>query len=90
MKTSFSKTKFTPPQLAKLWGVSAAKIVSFIRSGEFKAINLAASNRNRPRYTIDVRDIAAFEEARAVVPDGGLSTTKRLRRRAAGTVKEFF
>jgi hypothetical protein len=90
MQTSLQRQKLTPPQLAKLWGVSTAKIIAFIRSGELRAVNLAASNRNRPRYSIDVRDIEAFEQARSVVPDGGLSTTAKLRRRAAQNVKEFF
>jgi hypothetical protein len=62
----------------------------FIRTGELRAINLAASRSNRPRYVIDRDDLAAFERARAVVPDAGESTTRRLRRRAAGNVKEFF
>jgi hypothetical protein len=84
------RTKLTPPQLAEQWGVSTAKIIDFIRRGELRAMNLAAGNRNRPRYAIDVRDIEAFEAARAIVPDGGESTTTRLRKRAPQNVKEFF
>lgn len=90
MATAIEKRKLTVPQLAKLWGVSTHKVIHFIRSGELRAINLAASNRNRPRFSVDVADIEAFERSRTVIPDGGLSTTQKLRRRAATSVKEFF
>ena len=89
MSAITERRKLTPPQLAKQWGVSTAKVVAFIRSGELRAINLAKSRCNRPRYTIDVEDVQRFEEARQVVPDGGESTTRKLRRQAAG-VKDFF
>ncbi len=58
------RTKLTPPQLARQWGVSADKILSFIRSGELRAVNAASKRGGRPRYLIDVADIAAFEAAR--------------------------
>jgi hypothetical protein len=90
MATLIEKRKLTVPQVARLWGVSSHKVIHFIRTGELKAINLAASRTNRVRYSIDLADIEAFELSRQVVPDGGLSTTKRLRRRAAANVKEFF
>ncbi len=87
---SLDRTKYTPPQLARLWGVSTAKIVGFVRRGELRAINVATSRENRPCYLIDVADIAAFEAGRQVIPDGGLSTTCKLRRLTSGNVKEFF
>jgi hypothetical protein len=83
------RRKITPPQLAKQWGVNVAKVVAFIRAGELPAINLAARGTVRPRYAIDVADVEAFEAGRRIVPDGGLSTTQRLRRRAAENVKQF-
>lgn len=87
---TLKRTKRTPPQLAKEWGVSTKKVLDFIRTGELRAVNLAASNRNRPRYVIDVADIEAFERSRQVIPDGGESTTRKLRRRATSEVKKFF
>jgi hypothetical protein len=84
------RRKYTVPQLARLWGVSTNKILAFVRSGELRATNLALHTSARPRYAIDIADIEAFEAARAVVPDGGESATRRLRRRAASNVKEFF
>ncbi len=84
------RRKRTPPQIAKLWGCSIKKVVWFIRSGQLRAVNLASNPTGRPRYVIDLADIEAFEIARQVVPDGGASTTRKLRRRAAKGVKEFF
>lgn len=90
MATAIEKRKLTVPQVAKLWGVSTHKVLYFIRTGELRAINLAARTCNRPRYSIDVQDIEAFEQARQVIPDGGESTTRKLRRRAVGNITEFF
>jgi hypothetical protein len=84
-----SKTKFTPPELARRWGVSPAKVTGFIRRGELRAINVATHRHGRPRYLIDEADIAAFELSRQVVPDSGSSTTRKLRRRNTN-VKKFF
>ena len=83
------KSKITPPALAKQWGISADKIVGFIRKGELRAIDVS-SNRGspRPRYLIDVRDIERFEQSRAVVAPQ--PTTRRRRRRPGAAVKEYF
>ena len=89
MHAATVRRKFTPPQLAKQWGVATTKVIAFIRTGELPATNLANRGCTRPRYAIDVADVEAFETARRVVPDGGLSTTQRLRRRAAAGIKEF-
>jgi hypothetical protein len=87
---TIERRKLTAPQIARLWGVSTHKVLHFIRTGELRAINLAASRTNRPRYVIDRDDLERFERGRQVIPDGGESTTRKLRRRAAGNVKEFF
>ena len=83
------QSKLTPPQLAKRWGVSADKIVGFIKSGELRAIDVS-SNRGsvRPRYLIDQRDIEAFEASRAVVAP--TPKPKRRRRRRDPAIKEYF
>ncbi len=82
------RSKLTPPQLAKQWGVSADKITGFVKSGELKAIDVSTNRESvRPRYLIDRADIEAFEASRAVVPPA--PKTKRRRKRDT-TVKEFF
>lgn len=66
---TIQKTKFTPPEIARLWGTSTEKILAFIRSGELKAINAATPGRNqRPRYLIDIADLEDFERHRTVGP----------------------
>ncbi len=90
MAAMVERTKVSVPYFAKEWGISTAKIIGWIRAGELRAINVAEGPKKRPRYLIDRADIEAFERARTVVPDGGLSTTAKLRRRAAGNVTEFF
>ena len=60
----------TPPQYARRLGVDVAKVLLWIRSGELRAFNAAASTKGKPRYLIDLSDITAFEEARvAAKPD---------------------
>ena len=77
-----SKQNLTPPEMARRYGVATAKVIDWIRAGELVALNLARAGCTRPRYSITPQAIEQFEELRRVVPDGGLSTTQRLRRRA--------
>jgi hypothetical protein len=64
------RSKFTPPQLAALWGVGSGKILGFIKSGELTAVDFAPRGSKRPRYLIDREAIIAFEASRAVKPTG--------------------
>ncbi len=78
-------TKVTPPEYAKRLGVSPDKVISWIRSGQLRAMDGSTVPGGRPRYLIDEADIQAFEQSRAVTPPN-----KRIRRRQAHrTVKDF-
>ncbi len=90
MSPVITRRKFSVPQVSRMMGVADAKVIAWIRSGELRAMNLARTTHGRPRYAIDVDDIQVFEQSRQVIPDGGESTTRKLRRRAATGVKEFF
>jgi hypothetical protein len=69
MAAAFERTKLTPPQIAQLWGIAPDKVVAFIRSGELRAINVASPGRNqRPRFLVDLQDLADFERRREVQP----------------------
>lgn len=82
------RSKLTPPQLAKQWGISPDKILAFIRSGELSAIDISSRRGSpRPRYLIDRRDIEAFELARAVIPP---APKIRRRRRRDPAITEYF
>ena len=90
MASRDERRKLTVPQLSRQWGVSQNKILEFVRRGELRAVNLASHSSTRPRYAIDIDDIAAFERARQVVVDGAEVATPKLRRRTPGNVKEYF
>ena len=64
---TIEKRKYTPPEVARMYGVSVETIHAHIRAGRMRAINMARPGRNqRPRYKIDVRDLEDFDRARAV------------------------
>jgi excisionase family DNA binding protein len=69
--TAATKRKMTPPEVAKLWGVSLDKITYWIASGDLRAIDASTKRGQRPRYLIDSSDLEAFEKSRAIVPAGG-------------------
>jgi hypothetical protein len=81
-----TRQKITPPELARRWGIDSAKILTWIRSGELRAINASTRPCGRPRYLIDERDIEIFELRRAV---GGPPQTPRRRRAKQMDVIEF-
>jgi hypothetical protein len=62
------RSKLTPPQIAQLWGVGEGKILDWIKNGELRAIDASTRRGGRPRYLVDVDDLAVFEERRSVVP----------------------
>jgi len=80
------RQKITPPELARRWGVDKAKIIVWIRSGELRAIDASTRRGSKPRYLIDLADIAAFEQAREVVPACPQPRARRARRPA---VKQY-
>jgi len=82
-----SRTKLTPPELARRWGIGGDKVLTWIRNGELRAINVATRLASRPRYLIDERDVVAFESARAVIAK---PTIRRQRKRRSTSVIAFF
>jgi len=81
------RTKLTPPELGAKWGVAPDKILGWIRTGELRAMNAASREGGRPRFLIDVADVAAFETRRAVVPP---VATRRPRRQRENHATEYF
>jgi hypothetical protein len=86
VKVQTCKTKLTPPELAARWGVDPAKVLTWIRAGELRAIDAATRTGGRPRYLIDLADVAAFEARR----NAGPQVKPIRRRRAQSNVIEFF
>ena len=81
------RTKITPPELARRWGIDTLKVLRWIRTGELRAIDAGTRRgQKKPRFLIDMADLAAFEAARSVTPP-----TPRMRRRKADpSVIQFF
>jgi transposase len=68
MKGFVEKTKVTPPEVAAMWGISVAKVLRWISSGELRAIDASSKRKQRPRYLIDIEDLSEFEERRSTTP----------------------
>jgi hypothetical protein len=83
-----ARTKFTPPEVAARWGITADKVLAWIRSGELRAINAATSTSGvRPRWLIDLADLEAFEKRRAACP---VQPAARRRRRPPSEENTYF
>ncbi len=78
---------YTPPELAKLKGMQASKIIAWIRAGELHATNFATRRTGRPRWRIKLADWLAFEESRGTRPR---SKPARRQRKSTANVIEFF
>ena len=79
--SSTSHPWFTPPQVGERYGVSADKVLAWIRVGELRAVNVAARVGGRPRWRVAESDLLAFEERRSAVPTPPV--TKRRRKQDA-------
>jgi hypothetical protein len=76
----------SPPAVGRRLGVSADKVVGWIRTGELRAADLAQRRGGRPRYRVSLADVEVFLQRRSAAP------TPRPRRRGrqmAGVI-EFF
>jgi len=82
------RRKLTPPQLAKLWGIGVDKVIAWIKVGELRAIDASKAKAQRPRYLIDLADIAEFEARRSVQPPP--PPASRRKRLASNSITEFF
>jgi helix-turn-helix protein len=75
---------WTPPRLAKRYGVSVDKVIRWILAGELAAMNLATTTTGRPRYKITQESVEAFEARRTV-----LSPPPRSRRKKPSLPADF-
>ena len=58
----------TPPEAGARLRVKPARIISWIRSGRLRGINLAEPGSQRPRFRVDPIDLQVFLNSRAVTP----------------------
>lgn len=53
----------SPPQIAKILGISPDKVLAFIHKGELKAVNTSLSDRSR--WKVDPDDFKTFCDSRS-------------------------
>lgn len=79
---------FTPPTLAKRWGVKPEKVIGFIRSGELRAFDISErAGVGRPRFRIPLDAVIEFEHRRSVIPP---TKPQKRQRKKSPDVIEFF
>ena len=86
-KAATKKTKFSPPEIAADYGISPEKVISWIRSGELRAIDASTRRGGRPRYLIDIEDLKAFEARRASTPP---PKSRQRRKRQSDGIISFY
>lgn len=80
-----TRDTFSPPQLAKIWGIKPDKILAWIASGELRAINMATRRDGQPRWRIEASEAERFKLSRSSSPP-----PKPVRRKAALAGKDYF
>lgn len=78
----------TPPEVARLWRIRHGKVLTWIRSGELRAINVTTKPDGRPKYRIDPDDLKAFADRRVAVTSPRIP--RRRKRVQAQPEEEFF
>ena len=56
----------SPPEIAKLPAENPSKVLTWIRSGELRAVNTVKRQGARPKYRITQLDLEAFQNRRVV------------------------
>ena len=77
----------SPQDIATSRGINVLKPLTWIKTGELRAVNMATKAGGLPRWRISPADLEAFDASRAAVPQAPVS---RRPRRKAGHVVEFF
>lgn len=79
----------TPPAVAKLLAISAEKVLTWIRNGDLRAVNVAMRLGGRPRWRIRRTDLELFLAAREN-PPRVVRPPQRGRPRRDPNIIEFF
>ena len=80
-----SESYKTPPEIAKELRIRPDKVLTWIRSGELVAVNLAENIGGRPRWRISEADLQDFLRRRQATPP-----PKQTRQRRAKPAKSYF
>ncbi len=86
-KASEHRNHITPAEYARSLGVNPSKVIGWIKAGDLRAINVAATTGTRPKFRIKPEDLAAFEDRRAAASVAPAAPTiTRVRRTPLGDV----
>jgi hypothetical protein len=82
------RTKFSPREIAEMWGVGRERILTLIRNGDLPAINVAIKPFGRPRFLVSLEDIKKFESRRMVLSQRSV-IRRRPRRMWSAELKQY-
>ena len=80
---------YTPADIARERKLRVSKVLTWIRTGELEAINLAEKRTGRPRWRISDEALAAFDAGRSNRAGVKLARRRHLKRRPQGVVQFF-
>lgn len=78
---------YSPPQLAKLWGVDPGTILTHIRAGRLRAFSTSPPGTRRPRWRIAPSAVAEFESLHSAHPP--VKPVRSTRRKADPAYVEY-
>lgn len=87
MTTATPARYLTPRDVAELYGTNETKILSWIKSGELRAIDVSARRGERPRWRISPQALEQFEAARSSQPTVATPPRSRTQKRPKGWVE---
>lgn len=83
-----TSTTFSVDEVAQRYAVSKGTVITWVRNGELKAVNISRSrNSKKPRYRITQAAIDAFEAARMPTPPAPRTSRRRSQ---SSDVVEFY
>jgi len=87
----FHPASFSVRDLADRYAVTAATVLSWIRSGELRAINVGRRPDSRkPRWRVTKEALDAFESRRTPSPEAAATARAPRRRKRPADVVEFY
>ncbi len=81
--------RFSPDQVAKVFGVTKSTVIAWCESGTMPAVNVAGESAKRKRWRMSAEDIAVFEGRRHNSAPVTVQA-KASRRTIARPTKDFF
>jgi excisionase family DNA binding protein len=89
MTTATTIRYLTVAELAERYGTNETKILSWIKAGELRAIDISARRGERPRWRISPEALETFERARESQPPAPTPIRRRKPERPPGWVEYF-